>query len=263
VSFATLRKHKRLSYNKGNWSTSDDMKKKSSKPSQDFTCEEFEFSDDPLPCEGSTADIADGCDYDELIDHDTCADLNYGPSFCEENCTDADDAHLDMNEDYCEVWEDEQDSDMEDAPSHPDVVTENNSKAGAISVWIIGFIMKMQKRHVLSDSALNCLIKFIYASLVVLSMFSPSILAISKAFPSSLYKLRKRSLSNEQFTKFTVCTKCNKLYFNHDCVSHNGNQLESKKCDNKEFPGSRNNVCSQLLMKNVHYASGKSFFLSF
>ena len=174
---------------------------------------------------------------------------------------------LDINEDYTENWEDEDESDVEDESTTPSIQETAdeccNKKADDISVWIIGFLMKLQKRHVLSDSALDSLIKFIYALLVVLGIFSSFILAISKAFPSSLYKLRRTVLSNEQFTKFVVCTKCNSLYFSHDCVSQNGNQPESRKCTYNEFPRNQRNVCGQILMKTVQYSSGRTSLYPF
>ena len=65
---------------------------------------------------------------------------------------------LDINEDYTENWEDEDESDVEDESTTPSIQETAdeccNKKADDISVWIIGFLMKLQKRHVLSEAPL-------------------------------------------------------------------------------------------------------------
>ena len=90
-----------------------------------------------------------------------------------------------------EFWEDysieddrhsEEDADGSCLPSGVEV--ENFSKHNAIIMWIIGFLLKLQKRHYLSDSALEMLLKFLSMLFVVIGKFSSFAAGISAIFPS-------------------------------------------------------------------------------
>ena len=124
-------------------------------------------------------------------------------------------------------------------------------------MWIIGFLLKLQKRHYLSDSALEMLLKFLSMLFVVIGKFSSFAAGISAIFPSSLYKVRKITPSQGQFTEFVVCSKCNCLYFHHDSFFKRGSHLQSKMCNYNQFPHNERAQCRQLLMKTVKCQSEK------
>ena len=42
--------------------------------------------------------------------------------------------------------------------------------------------------------------------------------------------------SDDTFTKYVVCSKCNYLYLHEDCVFRSGTQIHSKHCQYNEFP---------------------------
>ena len=140
--------------------------------------------------------------------------------------------------------------------------SEKHQSAQSLLQWIVGFIFVLQAKHHMPNSALDLLIKFIYALLCVLSSFSPFIDTLRRSFPPSLYLLRKHFMEDCSFSKYPVCPKCNKVYYSYNnCIEVIGSQKVSRHCNFFAFPNhphqSRRTACGALLMKTVHFTSGR------
>ena len=103
--------------------------------------------------------------------------------------------------------------------------------------WFVGFILLFQSKYYVSDSAINCLLKFLVVFLQVLGRFSGYIAILAAEFPSSMYQLKKLANIKDTFVKYTVCPKCNSIYNLEDSFNKSGIILTTKSCSFVEFPG--------------------------
>ena len=78
-------------------------------------------------------------------------------------------------------------------------------------------------------SAINLLIKFMFALFCILSRISPFVRILQKSFPPSFHVMRKRLAGECLFSKYPVCPKCHKIYESSDsCVETIGTRKSSK-----------------------------------
>ena len=123
--------------------------------------------------------------------------------------------------------------------------------------WIVAFLSFMQGMYRLSDTVIGIWIKFLSVLFNVLGSFSSLCCDIAKAFPTSLYKLRKiNGCLNLNFVRYVVCQKCHKIYHLKDI-----NTGSNKRCPFIAYPDHpqrrMRQPCHTLLLKTVELASGK------
>ena len=147
-----------------------------------------------------------------------------------------------------EIWEENYDSEDKDGlgvsicdeqPSLPTFSVEtspNAERAQVLFRWFVGFLLLLQARYYIPNSALTVLVKFLYAFFSILGPFSPLMNCISRIFPKSYYHLLETVGCDGQFTKYIVCTKCRKLYKCDDAVEKCGTTLKSKCCSHILYP---------------------------
>lgn len=119
------------------------------------------------------------------------------------------------------------------------------------------FLLRLQGKYYISDSAIECLLKFC-SLFVIIGQFSEVGKNIAEHMPKSVYSLRKFIGINDQFEKLIVCTNCNSVYNIKDCIER---QDVSKRCEYTEFSHSRK--CQFLLLKTVELASRKKILYPF
>ena len=154
-----------------------------------------------------------------------------------------------------EVWEDEgsEDDDSEDE-ALPDLEESSTfTKETALTTWLLLFLLRLQAKHYIPDTAITSLLKFLYAFLQILSSFCSSIKYMVSVFPSSLYKLRKFFKIREEFTRYVVCPKCYSVY---TVDEHCGTFSVSKLCSFRKHQNARL-ICKTPLLKTVRLLNGK------
>ena len=85
-----------------------------------------------------------------------------------------------------EIWEEEPSDDPETfvcedplpLPQDPAV----SSSCKSIVSWLVGFLLLLQARHYIPDSAMNSLLKFLHLHFHVLGRFSPVISAMANIY---------------------------------------------------------------------------------
>lgn len=144
-----------------------------------------------------------------------------------------------------EVWEDSDESEFEDtnyessqSPTLPSFEwkTPQSCQTIALSMWLIGFILRLQAKYYVPEAALDGLIKFLYVFLSLLARLAPSLKPLLEVFPHSLYDTKNFIHRDDSFSTFVVCPKCDMLYSfkaSFDCV---GSQKYSKKCSHIRYP---------------------------
>ena len=118
--------------------------------------------------------------------------------------------------------------------------------------WILIWIMKFRSNYKLSDAATEALIKFVKLLLKECGNLNHEL------FPKSLYKVKQLLGLVDQFTSFTACQKCHKLYKKED-VAQDG---IITKCNHIEFPNStskQSKKCETPLAKLVTLNNSISF----
>jgi len=133
-------------------------------------------------------------------------------------------------------------------------------------LWLIGFLVRLQARYNIPDSAIGCLVLFLYTFFQTLGHFSTFIVGLADQFPSSLHRLRKMLKIDYQFAKYIVCPKCEQLYHRDSCVRRIGSKEENLTCSYSEFSNHPHHAwrqCSQQLLKKVHLQSGKVILYPF
>ena len=170
-----------------------------------------------------------------------------------------------------EIWE-EEDYDEPDISTHRDAlpllpVDLATPPNNPIVTWLVGFLLLLQARHYIPDSAMNALLKFLCVLFSVLGRFSPVIASMASAIPSSVYSLGRAVGNSVGFMKYVVCPKCHKLYKLSDCISQVGARQSSTLCTFIQFPNHpyrRFRVeCGQLLLKTVYFSSGRLILYPF
>ena len=151
------------------------------------------------------------------------------------------------------------------APTPPVFEVENKEYLSAKSLlkWIVGFLLVLQARYHIPNSAIDLLIKFMLAIFSVLGCFSPFVCTLRKLLPSSLHVMRTHFASEITFSKYPVCPKCNKIYYTYEsCIETVGDKKSSKRCNHIHFPNhpyqSMRSECNALLLKSVQFMSGRT-----
>ena len=126
----------------------------------------------------------------------------------------------------------------------------------------------LQAKYHVPNTAIDILVKFMFALFCVLGRFSPFVNIIQKSFPSSLHLMRKHYVQLQSFKKFPVCPKCNAIYHStEDCIETVGSKRLSKRCTYVAFPDhphqSRRTSCQALLLKQVQFVSGRKMLYPF
>lgn len=155
----------------------------------------------------------------------------------------------DLNEDFINDWED-----GPDFPQH-----DNKEDEDSLVSWLVIFLLRLQSRFYLPDAAVSCIVKFVYAFLVILGTRSEYVARMVKSFPHSLYCLRKHWKIGADFVRFVVCPKCYSVYEKSKCIEKQGVQIISKTCTYRDHPNSRK-CCEAQLLKTVYIANGKRLY---
>lgn len=116
--------------------------------------------------------------------------------------------------------------------------------------WMIIFLLRLQAKFYVPDAALQCIVKFLSAFLLVISRSSSHMASV---FPRSLYELRNLYQLNIKFKKMAVCTKCDSIYHQSDCVEKIGSISKSKQCTYRAHSNSRE--CNNVLLKTIELSS--------
>ena len=102
-------------------------------------------------------------------------------------------------------------------------------------MMLVLFLLHLQSKHYIPDSAISSMLKFLYTFFTVISRVSQ----IGKTIADS-------------FEHLVVCPECNSVYRLKDCIRRQG---VSELCRHQEFHSSRK--CGASLLKTVELASGK------
>ena len=142
--------------------------------------------------------------------------------------------------------------------------SESTSKIKAILMWLVRFILLFQTKFYISDSAIECLLKFMQKFLQVLGYFSDHIASLAKQVPSSTYQLKQQAQFKNEFRKYVVC---HSIYDSLDCFTTVGSTRMSKLCMFTEFPNHPHarlrQQCSQQFLKTVEFMSRKQILYPF
>ena len=146
-------------------------------------------------------------------------------------------------------------------PENGVVQVEDASRQSSIlAKWLTLFLLRMQVVHRMSDVAISCFLKFLWAFFNILGSFSSICVEITKVFPSSLCKA-KSIITKPKIKQYVVCRKCHTLYFKMDCMFGIGAAQIGKKCFFKRFPSHPQHrmrkPCGIPLLKTVELAGGK------
>ena len=169
-----------------------------------------------------------------------------------------------------ELW-DEGDNEKDDMfhlqESPPPLPQDPAASSNCVVTWVVGFLLLLQARHYIPDSAMNALLKFLHVLFRVLGRSSPAISSLVSSIPSSVHSLGKTSRQSINFTKFVVCPKCHHLYKFDDCIIYRESIQDSKTCTFIRFPHhsqiKRRGECGHLLLKKVHFSSGRQILYPF
>lgn len=152
-------------------------------------------------------------------------------------------------------------------PSIPETISTESRSQRTLVKWLVGFLIQLQARHYVPDSALNRLLKFLHTFFCVLGRFSGFIAAMVTHFPATLYQLKKTLPFAHQFKQFVVCPKCWKIYHYGECVVSSGSHKSSKGCNHVRYPNhpypSGRRECGHHLLKSVSLLSGKKLLYPF
>ena len=168
------------------------------------------------------------------------------------------------------MWDAECISDIEEFEGEPPPSLPEHNAGNSQSIpkslytWIIVFLSHFQVMFYLSDKAMDILLKFISAFLLVLGSFSNVCHELASTFPRSVYRLRTFTGVNSLLAvKYVVCRKCASIYRYEDCTSSHS----SKVCSYRKFPNHRyrrhRQECGSLLLKTVELSTGRKILYPF
>lgn len=168
------------------------------------------------------------------------------------------------------MWEDddhiELESDFPQADDKPSAFPQQDATTlrseNMLLTWLLIFLLRLQAKHYIPDSAVNCLLKFLYVFLCIIGRHSDFVAHLAASFPNSVYKLQKYFGIKEEFTRFVVCRKCYSVYEFKNCIDRHGVRLISKTCTYRSDPNSRLQ-CGALLLRSVKLVSGKLLLYPF
>ena len=109
-----------------------------------------------------------------------------------------------------ETWEDNEeniDTDYDpEVPVLPDYCTDAVQKSQPYSLLL--FLVRLQAKFYLPETALNCLLKFLYIFLSIISRKSTFVAQMINKFPTSTFLLEKYMNSKETFVRYVECRQC-------------------------------------------------------
>lgn len=171
----------------------------------------------------------------------------------------------DAESDISIVWSDEVEDDDDGILTGEDQEENMSDEVGVVEGQDSRFIVLMcrlvflwQVIHGLSERVIHGLLCILSAFFKEIAKSYPALLNVSINFPSSLYLFRKWTGSNrDNFSKFTMCPKCSKLY-TYDEINGPSRII---KCTNswliQSLPRRVLEKCNAKLVKEVHMANGK------
>lgn len=131
--------------------------------------------------------------------------------------SDPSDIEEDWNEDQV-LLEEDMDSEPEDEIECVGV----SSRAKVLAQWLTLFLLQLQSKYKLPESAVSCLFTFLFTFFCVLGSLQPFCNDIAKVFPRSLYNAKSRFSTQSKFLRFITCRKCSNIYHMKDCVDGTG-----------------------------------------
>lgn len=95
-----------------------------------------------------------------------------------------------------------------EVPVLPDYGTDAvaNSEESALLTWLLLFLVRLQAKFYLPETALNCLLKFLYIFLSIISRKSTFVAQMIN------FLLKKYMNSKETFVRYVVCRQCYSVY---------------------------------------------------
>ena len=164
-------------------------------------------------------------------------------------------------DDICEDFR----SSIEETPTVPIDLHETPTTmnlGSTIVLWLLHFLVSLQRKHTIPAVALNALLKFLSTVFQVLSPFSEMMATVAKECPSSLYGLHKKlGIKNDDFLKYVVCPddSCCALYTYDESIESSSSHRTTKKCWKPKGRG----VCGQELLRKVVLRGDKVAFYPF
>ena len=128
-----------------------------------------------------------------------------------------------------------------------------NSEESALLTWLLLFLVRLQAKFYLPETAVNCLLKFLYIFLTIISRNSTFVARMIKNFPTSTFLLKKYICSKETLVRYVVCRQCYSVYEYDQCLD---STKTSKKCTYRPHP-TFHKYCNTQLLKTIHLKGGK------
>ncbi|XP_070551750.1 uncharacterized protein [Ptychodera flava] len=165
----------------------------------------------------------------------------------------------DLIDDSGHISQDNRDSLEIHSNRHQDITPKHT----ALITWLLYFILVWQTANYISWNAIDHLLRFLCMWMKCVFEEHPSMLSLYAFFPSSLYLMRKfLKLDRDDFQKFAVCPKCQKLYDFGECVEIVNGQTQVRLCNNIMYKRGRqrNRVCGSSLARKVVLSDGTKKF---
>ena len=98
-----------------------------------------------------------------------------------------------------EIWEDVDQLQLEadfppfydEPPSLPQQNTITSKPDNVLLTWLLLFLLRLQAKHYIPDSAVNCLLKFLYMFFSIVGRHSDFVSSLAGSFPMSVYQMQK------------------------------------------------------------------------
>ena len=136
-----------------------------------------------------------------------------------------------------------------------------------LAKWLTLFLLQLQSRYRLPDSAVSCIFSFLFTFFCLLGTFNTFCKDISKAFPRSLHLAKLDFTGKQKLARYVVCRKCHNIYRMQECIEGTGIRQKSKLCPYVQFPLHphlrRRHPCSCSLLKSVEYSTGRRILYPF
>ena len=162
--------------------------------------------------------------------------------------------------------ENDDDDDDNDDDDDDKIVVQKMGSANSLVNWLVAFLCIWQSLFVISDRAIQMLLKFLNVFFKVLTSNSSLLKDVSSGMPRSLFTFHKYLGTDEdEFVKYVVCPSCYSIYLFKDCfkVDDSGENVPIQ-CPFKRFPNhtheSRRLPCNAPLLVKVNKSGGKSVY---
>ena len=115
-----------------------------------------------------------------------------------------------------EMWEDADQLQLEadfppfydEPPALPQQNTVTSKPENVLLTWLLLFLLRLQAKHYIPDSAVNSLLKFLYMFFSIVGRHSDFVANLPGSFPMSIYQMQEFFGIKEEFARFIVCRKC-------------------------------------------------------